>query len=317
MVTTRNDYEHIAVPSSIDIDGGIYPVRALRNDGSDKILRGVDVAFLAEAACEMNFMRGSSLFPSTLNGSLSQDVMTAIYAGLRDAAPYYIDPAKSVPLTFSSGEYEETEPPPCTFGAYVMGSEAVPEYTERKDLSLDAVKDAYRALLNFRRVVCPLPATYTFNFAHEWSATDAYGNDNSDRFTETGLKDTLYYYSHADEGTVLDNKARAEITTGTLTVVISNFISLYSSAEIWFQFRCRKNNTQRIFASKIDYVKAGNTFTCGEGHVVSALSRVRSFAGMRDEPTNETVVNEITIGPPIVLAVPRDHSRIDDLGWNG
>ena len=49
MIYSRSDYEYMSIDADILVNGGIMPVRDLANDGSWKVLRGEDMAFLKEA----------------------------------------------------------------------------------------------------------------------------------------------------------------------------------------------------------------------------------------------------------------------------
>lgn len=55
MIADRQDYEFVDVPNSIAVDGGIMPARDTRQDGSWKVLRGEDPAFLMEATAERRY----------------------------------------------------------------------------------------------------------------------------------------------------------------------------------------------------------------------------------------------------------------------
>lgn len=52
MITSRDQYDFVSIPDEIRIDGGIMPARDVANDGSWKVLRGEDPAFLREATSE-------------------------------------------------------------------------------------------------------------------------------------------------------------------------------------------------------------------------------------------------------------------------
>ena len=57
MISSPSDCLFVDVPSGIRIDGGIMPARDVAGDGSWRVLRGEDPAFLLEAALERDYAR--------------------------------------------------------------------------------------------------------------------------------------------------------------------------------------------------------------------------------------------------------------------
>lgn len=57
MISSPSDYLFVDVPSGIGVDGGIMPARDVAGNGSWRVLRGEDPAFLVEAALERDYAR--------------------------------------------------------------------------------------------------------------------------------------------------------------------------------------------------------------------------------------------------------------------
>lgn len=324
---TRLEYKHFTPPESIPITGDIFPVRDKRNDGSDAIMRGEDMAFLIEAACVISYARGLALLPPELDTTRSHDVLKWVNERLRDSAHFWVQTGTTVPSTFDGGPTENLNNSYLypSFSSYSMTDESISEYKESPELTKYIIKDEFANLLKFGLVQCALPATMFFDYAHEWTARDAYGNDVANAYTETGLKNTLYDYSYLKENTIIDGTRRAIITTGTLTFIIPDFSKYYSRPQIWGIFKVEKATTATdaktwAVAQRLDnpISSYGEKFSINEGTVLSALSRIRGKYGLYDEPAAGSVRTHynIEIIGSMILCEPLPHTRLDDLEWN-